>query len=53
MTLANRSGLASSLTSVLASLMDNFIHDDTNSLLTATISGRDSFTKAFFTSAYQ
>ena len=27
--------------------------DDNNSLLTATISGRESFTKAFFTSAYQ
>lgn len=48
MTLANSSGLASSLTSMLTSLMDNFIHDDTKPLLTATISGRESLTKAFF-----
>ena len=43
MTLANSSGLVSSLISMLTSLMDNIMHY-TNSLSTETISGKESFT---------
>lgn len=43
-TLANSSGLVSSLTSMLTSLMDNLMHHDTSSLSTETISGKESLT---------